>query len=586
MISKDNPLEHFDSPTSDNGEITDIKGMKERIQFFEEKKVTFKLPNESESKCPNKIELIKQKLLKRVYGEEDDAVLSGDCSELSDSEDANHSKNTVSSIPKESLSVLTSNENFNEKTSLNQINLETGKKVSKVAHKVKEDDSNEIHESNSCLKRKLKKENSCVSMESNLNVSEKTGIPLSNEESFKNAFKAAKEQFRNLEMESSKATNKSNEKSTKAIKNNNQECKQNKCDANNNSPSGTVNEKKSTVSSCTCSHVIHSENDIANSVFLSPFSETSFHQPKVSFVDSSIKSNKSNINEIVEQHLSDSQNSDFEEPDSTCLSFQSENLDEELRNITIREMIKNVEKEISKEKDSISNNFDSPKLSYTEIEPTSLELKQSSLPTTRELLEDFSLFSSRPTFLNIPQILKPTLYSISTKNLYNGQNLLFSKSDLLSKEFTFRAPGSPLSSRPILTPISSILTETSILHYIKVSVQSADTNWMILKELNDSDKLIPNNSDEELNRFILTDVVTEVFRRSNFLIYDHRVVIGKFIGKTLCLCSGMACLKSLACMKIEKIGRAKMLIDGIELEVSCETERNEWFETIKKLSCS
>lgn len=551
MQPKENPLEHFDSPKSENGEINDIKGIKGRIQFYENKKVTFKLPEEAEAKTPGKIEAIKQKLLKRVYGEEDDVILSGEYCELTDSDDSNiHSPKKE--VTKKTLSVTSGN--LNERIENKTKDIEDIKKVDLSEQNGRKSKFG-VHE------EKILKTCSCQ------NLNEESEI-------LKSAEISANDSNESLEYGS---------KIKYAFKIS-QEVKENKeIDSVFNALDNLCREKRK---SKNISNSDQSRIPSAKEIYR--------QQPEITFEDYSMEiSNNHNLDysEPKETRKSETlilehQDPELYEPESTCCSLQCENLDEELRTITIREMIKNVENEINRERIAHSESLESENLPYTEIEMPDVELYKSHLPTTQEFLDDYSLFSSRPSFLNISQTVNPTIHSVTTRNLYNGKNLIFSNSDTLSKEFKFRAPGAPLPNKPILTPISSILTETSVLHYIKVSVKDSDTHWYVLKELNNSDKLIPYNSDEDLNQFILTDIVTEIFKRSNFLIYDHRVVTGKFIGKALCLCKDTACLKSLSCSNVERISRTKMLVDGVELEVSCETERNEWIDTIMRVSCS
>lgn len=527
MTSKQFTVEPFDSPRSDNGDISDLKldsqltkGIRERIQFYEKDR-SFKdgVKERKVQELPSRIDMIKQRLLKRAAGEEDDNILSGDCEDsFSDDENQCVGDMKVELVSSKKESELNRKMNEMMQRDLNERFLKSREQEKK--------------DSDGKLMDKLSHE-----LSGNLNIKPESVKILSDKSNIKSESKSNDQSQDKLNPELSSNLNVNPESNDKAL--------------DMLSPRLSGNLKFN-----------YESKDTLN--------------PELSDESSTIKPNAMLLDELSPKVSGD-------------LKFNSESKDmlspEVSDNLKIDPKSNKILLDMLNPKVSGNSNIepesnDSPVLNYSEIELTNIKnnLKKTILPTTQELLDDFSTFSFRPTFLNV-KLNEIAVASINTMNIYNGKHVAFSKADFLSKEFLFRSPGQVLTARPVLTVLNSILSESKRLYYIKVSTDTS--HWIVLKEDFGSEQLM--SSDLALSQFILTDVVTEVYKRSSYLIYDHRIVVGKFIGTSLCLCVGIACLRSLPCRAVEKVSRTKMLIDGIELELSCESERNEWIETIRKI---
>lgn len=226
--------------------------------------------------------------------------------------------------------------------------------------------------------------------------------------------------------------------------------------------------------------------------------------------------------------------------------------------------------------------------------PANFEFQMNGIfPTSSEIIRDFTKFSTRPTFLNIPSLVQnlknsKCIKTVKTMNLYRKKSPLFSSVDISRVPVLFRAPGPVLSDRPLLTLFHSILTETGTFHYIKISgkISGVATTWFVLKSLEKFTNpemhlasLLEN--DRSLSLFILSDIVDEVYKRSNFLLFNGERVFGRFVGKdVLCLCKGSQCIKTIKRENIEKMGKKILLVGDTRLELSCEIERDEWMRAL------
>lgn len=226
---------------------------------------------------------------------------------------------------------------------------------------------------------------------------------------------------------------------------------------------------------------------------------------------------------------------------------------------------------------------------WEELAPiTQNKNKSKNIPLSSQIIQDFTKFPNRPSFLNSSSSIK-TKSCINSTSLYRKKNILFSNSDVHSIPFVFRSPGNILSTKPILLLCNSILTELGTRYYIKVQGKSMGNGivWYILKKLEEPEfelGLISKN-DSSLSNFILSDVVTEVYKRTNYLIYKEEKLLGKIIGNSLCICRNDKCIKAIGIEEIEKKGRNSILFGNKEIiSFSCEVERDEWIEVLERKS--
>lgn len=205
------------------------------------------------------------------------------------------------------------------------------------------------------------------------------------------------------------------------------------------------------------------------------------------------------------------------------------------------------------------------------------------LPSSFEMVNDFRKSEARPGFLKWSSTLEP-IEKVSSINLYSCNELVFSQAHLSSLKPVFRSPGCIVGERPKLHLSNSIITENGILHYINVC--SAASSWYLLKNLANPelDLIAISKNDNELSMFIVSDITTTLFKRSNYLLFCGLRVVGKFVGRSLCVCVGDKCIKALKAKHVEKKQKTKLLVDELEFELSCEIERDEWFESVRKLN--
>jgi len=208
---------------------------------------------------------------------------------------------------------------------------------------------------------------------------------------------------------------------------------------------------------------------------------------------------------------------------------------------------------------------------------------KSSLPSSSEILQDFTRFPSRPSFLKVTSGIKHP-QCIKTDNLYRNQNILFSKIDLSSSPFVFRGPGCILQSRPSISLSNSVVTELGIKHYVKVHA-GAETGWVVLKSLDEPEADIGriSQNDRLLSSFILSDVTSEIYKRTSFLIFNGKRCIGKIIGQSLCICINEKIIKAIRICGITRMGSKKIRVDAAEIELSCEIERDEWLSVLERV---
>lgn len=205
------------------------------------------------------------------------------------------------------------------------------------------------------------------------------------------------------------------------------------------------------------------------------------------------------------------------------------------------------------------------------------------LPSSSQIIQDFTRFPTRPSCLQVNPII-PSPSSINSQNLYKNHQPLFSKSLLDATPVLFRGPGMVLDSKPTLNLSNSILTEVGVKYYITVSA-SPQSCWVLLKSLSNPLSEINQvlKNDKMLASFILSDISTEIYKRTPFLMFNRNISIGKIIGQCLCICINGKCIKAIRIGRIEKRGNERLSVDGTELEFSCETERNEWFKVLNEL---
>lgn len=198
-------------------------------------------------------------------------------------------------------------------------------------------------------------------------------------------------------------------------------------------------------------------------------------------------------------------------------------------------------------------------------------------PKSAELIEDFTRFPERPKFLNIKQP-SPVPAHIKHINIYNNKQLLFSQADIKFSETVFRGPGSILLTRPHAVLSNSILSEDGVLYYVKVFTEDQETTWHVLKRFRNPELELAKvtASDEALSAFIQSDIVSEVHRRSSYVLFNGVRAAGLIVGECLCLCINGKCIKTIVRRQIEKQGKLGLEVDGNSLQFSCELERNEW----------
>lgn len=251
----------------------------------------------------------------------------------------------------------------------------------------------------------------------------------------------------------------------------------------------------------------------------------------------------------------------------------------------------------------------------TVVEPATIPLSVPARPMRigSEIAEDFDLCETRPFLLKCAElsfsaskVSKNLLVSCPSKaaNRLSQPRVLspiFSKAHLASRPHAFRVPGFVVADRPSFSIHGSIITEEGTLHYIMVSLASDESagslpasmhSWFICKDLS---KVFPNISgssaitakiaemdDATYNAFIVSDVVSEVHRRSGFLLHAGKRMALKIIGRTLsaCLDGKIHSFVRLPGASIERIDKNRFAVAGMTFECSCEREREAWFDAI------
>ncbi|KAI5181637.1 hypothetical protein PAEPH01_2824 [Pancytospora epiphaga] len=169
---------------------------------------------------------------------------------------------------------------------------------------------------------------------------------------------------------------------------------------------------------------------------------------------------------------------------------------------------------------------------------------------------------------------------------------LFSKADLCSQKHVFRAPGGIISTRPTLRLHSSILTEQGILYYFNVSNEN-QSSWFIRKDLGNCKDVsttvnrLNGLPDSEFNRFIVSDVVSIVFRRTSYIYYNNRIMILRLMESSLCVCD---CKKIVNVVRLDDVSIVKLdgsrpsfVVGETAFGCSCVIERDEWVSCIEKI---
>ncbi|KAI4292686.1 hypothetical protein PAPHI01_1960 [Pancytospora philotis] len=241
------------------------------------------------------------------------------------------------------------------------------------------------------------------------------------------------------------------------------------------------------------------------------------------------------------------------------------------------------------------------------------------LPTGQRLVGDFRFAESRPFLFRCPTLSFNS--SKASKNLlvqcinkdYSNKSKntslhvmapVLSKLHIESETHVFRAPGAMLPGRPSISIYSSVLSEDSVLYYLHVSTADGDASrvslhdiadgWLIRKDL---PRLLRGASgaavmlarinemdDRAYSAFVLSDIVSEVHRRSAYVLYNGRKVSIKFLGSTLSVCNGS---RVLAFVKMQgaavaKLNRNGFVVSGMAFECSCEKERDAWYDAVTK----
>uniref|UniRef100_A0A1B6HHQ7 Uncharacterized protein n=1 Tax=Homalodisca liturata TaxID=320908 RepID=A0A1B6HHQ7_9HEMI len=234
----------------------------------------------------------------------------------------------------------------------------------------------------------------------------------------------------------------------------------------------------------------------------------------------------------------------------------------------------------------------------------------SKLPNSSELAGDFRNFKARPALfrcrpLSCPsQVVSKNLFTSCVNKEYSNATEktladaltvsvpLFSRQDLASQRHVFRGPGAVMSSRPTLRFHSSILTEQGVLYYLSVS-GGGENSWFVRKSLDiraDVASVVSELNalpDRDFNAFIVSDVVTSVFRRTSYVYYNGRIVLLKFVGRSLCVCDGkrivhVVRLDGAAVARLDG-ARPSFVVGGTAFGSSCIAERDEWFGCIAKM---
>lgn len=198
--------------------------------------------------------------------------------------------------------------------------------------------------------------------------------------------------------------------------------------------------------------------------------------------------------------------------------------------------------------------------------------------------------ASRTCFVQLDSHDKPSLFSCSElkkvtaiPNINMIESLtespLFSRKQREAAQVFFRAPGILLPERPKHSPANSIITEEGVCFYVRITCGA--TSWYVLKPgnmINNIDKM----SDKEFARFILTDIVTTVYRRTPFVFFDGQIVLARILGKVICLCHNSRCLKIFSRDKAVQEGDRGIVSGGVLIKLSCERERDEWMNVISE----
>lgn len=215
------------------------------------------------------------------------------------------------------------------------------------------------------------------------------------------------------------------------------------------------------------------------------------------------------------------------------------------------------------------------------------------LPTSNEFLQNFINSELRPPFLKSPLLSQKNV--IHSKTLYKNSRLIFSDSHFSKMKFLFRAPGAILPGRPTVSIQNSIITERGVLHFLQIhsSCQNG-ASWFLLKDIishANSNSLADisyylnsiQSDDALLNSFILSDVVASIHRRTNYLFFNNKLCIGKFLGDTLCICIKDQIIKIIKLENKESIWKEEDLsicAYGLVISLSCSQERDEWYKAM------
>jgi len=92
--------------------------------------------------------------------------------------------------------------------------------------------------------------------------------------------------------------------------------------------------------------------------------------------------------------------------------------------------------------------------------------------------------------------------------------------------------------------------------------------------------------DAALSGFILSDIVTRIYRRSSYVFYNGEIVLLKFVGSSLCICTHGVCQKVInlraasELLKLDGDDRSSFIVGGVVFDCSHPSERDEWYGSL------
>ncbi|KAI5148848.1 hypothetical protein ENBRE01_0576 [Enteropsectra breve] len=261
-----------------------------------------------------------------------------------------------------------------------------------------------------------------------------------------------------------------------------------------------------------------------------------------------------------------------------------------------------------------------------------MKVKKEPLPSSKDLINDFSIHKNRPAMLNcstLDEKLANTKHILNRKNVYTNSDgriiPVFSKSHLCSEPCVWRAPGAVIATRPSISLYSSVVSEKGIEFYFKVEC-GAKTEWYLKKScatINSKElstavygllslsrtmksELSATNvnlftadcrtdeavksamantlrefSDKALDAFVHTGITTAVYKRTSYAFFSGFIVLLKFIGNVLSVLQDGRVIQIIEIKSAQRRGRLGISVDSDIFVFSCERERDEWMKVLQ-----